>query len=63
MIGAKMAGWDHVTGIELQEKYIEIAKKRLTYWDGKDVRIHKPSQCEADKNQIDLLEFLVGGEQ
>jgi site-specific DNA-methyltransferase (adenine-specific) len=34
MIGAKLAGWDCVIGVELDEddQYIEIAKKRITHW-------------------------------
>lgn len=42
MIGALLAGWDHVTGIELdsEDQYIEIADARLHYWTGK--RLAKP---------------------
>jgi DNA modification methylase len=29
MIGALMAGWDHVTGIELEPDHVEIARRRL----------------------------------
>lgn len=32
MIGAFKGGWDHVTGIELQEEYVEIAHQRLKWW-------------------------------
>jgi len=30
MIGALMAGWDHVTGIERDPHYVEIARRRLS---------------------------------
>lgn len=30
MIGALKAGWDHVTGIEREARYVEIAEKRLS---------------------------------
>ena len=30
MIGALMAGWDHVTGIELAPEHVETARRRLT---------------------------------
>ena len=32
MIGARLAGWEEVTGIELNEEYIEIGKARLAHW-------------------------------
>ena len=30
MLGSLLAGWDHVTGIELKKKYVETAKRRLS---------------------------------
>ncbi len=32
MIGGLLAGWDTVTGIEMEKDYIEIAEARLTHW-------------------------------
>ena len=32
MIGALLAGWDHVHGIEIDEHYVELARHRLRYW-------------------------------
>jgi hypothetical protein len=32
MIGALLAGWDHVTGIELEEKHIKVGNIRLAKW-------------------------------
>ena len=32
MIGAFKGGWDHVTGIELQEQHVAIAHQRLEWW-------------------------------
>lgn len=32
MIGAGLAGWEHVVGIEFKEEYVNIGKKRLEYW-------------------------------
>jgi len=29
MIGAAQAGWEHVTGVEFEEQYVEIAKARI----------------------------------
>jgi hypothetical protein len=33
MIGGMLAGWDEVTGIELQPEYVEIAQARLRHWE------------------------------
>ena len=30
MLGSLLAGWDHVTGIELMKEYVETAKRRLS---------------------------------
>ena len=32
MIGAHLAGWEEIIGIELEKEYCEIAKARLKYW-------------------------------
>jgi len=32
MIGAMLAGWDEVVGIEAEKEYIEIARARLSHW-------------------------------
>jgi len=32
MIGACLAGWEHVVGIELEAEYCEIAEARLKHW-------------------------------
>jgi len=34
MIGALLAGWDQIVGVELTEEYIPIAEKRLKFWSG-----------------------------
>ena len=35
MVGAILAGWDDVTGIEREAEYVEIAKARLSHHSGK----------------------------
>jgi site-specific DNA-methyltransferase (adenine-specific) len=35
MIGARLAGWDHVTGIEINSRYIKIARSRIKHWTEK----------------------------
>jgi len=32
MIGALLAGWDHVTGIEIDPRYTKIARARIEHW-------------------------------
>jgi len=32
MLGAMVAGWDEIVGIEREEAYIPIAKARLAWW-------------------------------
>jgi len=32
MIGAYMAGWEDITGVELAEEYVKISQARLKYW-------------------------------
>jgi hypothetical protein len=32
MIGAMLAGWDDVFGIEADARYVEIARKRIYFW-------------------------------
>lgn len=38
MIGAGLAGWEHIVGVEFdtENNYVEIAEKRLDYWLQKD---------------------------
>jgi site-specific DNA-methyltransferase (adenine-specific) len=33
VIGAQMAGWEQVDGIEMQEEYVDIARQRIAWWD------------------------------
>jgi len=33
MIGALLAGWDEVIGVEMMGEYVDIAKARLAYWE------------------------------
>ena len=51
MIGATMAGWDEVVGIEREAEYVEIAEKRLAYW--REKREEKAKEAES---QMSLLE-------
>lgn len=63
MIGALLAGWDEITGIEMTQKYIPIANARLAWW----MHYLKWGQADIDAilktvNQDDdrQLSFLEG---
>jgi hypothetical protein len=32
MIGAGLAGWEHVQGVELEADHVAIARARLAWW-------------------------------
>jgi len=32
MIGAHLAGWEEIVGVEMEREYVEIARARLAYW-------------------------------
>jgi site-specific DNA-methyltransferase (adenine-specific) len=32
MIGADIAGWESIVGVEFMPEYVELAKKRIAYW-------------------------------
>ena len=32
IIGALMAGWDEVVGIEREDRYVQIAERRIIHW-------------------------------
>jgi site-specific DNA-methyltransferase (adenine-specific) len=34
MIGCLLAGWDHVTGVEIENKSLQVAKRRLEHYVG-----------------------------
>lgn len=49
MIGARLAGWDVVTGIEQSAEYIEIARARLAWWAQFDSYEKAQSAYTADR--------------
>lgn len=48
MIGALLAGWDEVVGIEREAEYVAIAEARLAHWT-------KGKAEEADGGQMELI--------
>lgn len=43
MIGAMLAGWEHVQGVELDAQHIEIARARLAYWQQRRWELMNPA--------------------
>ena len=58
MIGALRAGWDDVTGIELESNYVKIALARLKHWTGKSAELTKKPVSAVVKS--DSRKFAPG---
>lgn len=43
-IGAMRAGWEEVLGIEREEEYADIARRRIEYWFNKQTEPAKETQ-------------------
>lgn len=62
MIGAMLAGWDHVEGVELEAEHVRIGRARLAYWqarrheflDGRPITADRPA--EAAEGQLSLFD-------
>ena len=50
MIGALLAGWDDVTGIEQSAEYARIAQQRIAWWTGENIM--GPCRVAQDKNRL-----------
>lgn len=44
MIGAMLARWEHVQGVELDAQHIEIARARLAYWQQRQWELMNPAR-------------------
>lgn len=56
MIGGILAGFEHVTGVELTEEYIPIAQARCTWWRNNPNALDtKPQPIATDENQESLF--------
>jgi len=62
MIGAMLAGWEVVQGIELESDHIEIARARLAFWQQMRYKLMNPdvpvkvSVSRAPAGQTDMFE-------
>lgn len=64
MIGAMLAGWDVIDGIELDAQHVAIAKARLDYWHAARYRFDgaqpiKPKMKAANELQIDMFSEAI----
>lgn len=62
-IGAMLAGWEHVTGIELEAQHVAIAQARIRYWESLKHRFlaGQPIEVKIDRKaerppMFDLLD-------
>jgi len=42
MIGAMLAGWEHIQGIELEAPHVQIARARLAFWQQMKYKLMNP---------------------
>ena len=69
MIGAMLAGWDEVVGIEREEEYVRIAEARLKWWaanpealDEKPMDSETEKRAKKEKGKSASLDSFEGGE-
>lgn len=66
MIGAMLAGWEEVIGVELESDHVAIAEARLAYWRqrmheyGDPAREIRATLSDAPDGQIDMFDTLGG---
>lgn len=58
VIGALLAGWDEVVGVELDAEYIDIAKARIAHWLRKPRKSSKPKPAPVRKPVLQQLEMF-----
>jgi len=47
IIGAGLAGWDEITGIEQEEEYVNIGRARAAYWLERDIQLELKLETEG----------------
>lgn len=55
MIGAMLAGWQHIDGIEMNESFVEIAYARLAHWD------KVKAKRDIEESQLGLFDMILEG--
>ncbi len=60
MIGGLLAGWDHISGVELDAQHVAIARARLRYWEqqrhrfdqGQPISVKAPRKGSAGQHSL-----------
>lgn len=68
MIGARLAGWDDVIGVEQSAEYVSIAQKRLDWWRQFETydqaqaayNANKNQRKQAEAGQLDMFAEIIG---
>lgn len=61
MIGAMLAGWDEVVGVELEAEHVEIARARIAFWQQLRYKLMNPDApvkvqvSKAPIGQVDMF--------
>lgn len=72
MIGAMLAGWEQVTGIELEADHVEIARARIRYWEqqkhrfdqGQPIKVKlKSKRSKADEASVEVVDIFSQPDQ
>lgn len=74
MIGAMLAGWDHVQGVEIEREYIDIARQRIAFWqdyagmdydtarkyaEAKQEELERAARMDAPIDDLPLLALIA----
>lgn len=61
-IGAMLAGWEQIEGVELEESHVKIARARIAYWEQLKYKLMNPdapikvtSARQAPEGQLELF--------
>jgi site-specific DNA-methyltransferase (adenine-specific) len=60
MIGAVLAGWDEVVGVEMSEEYIAIATARLKHWAKRTAPKKKTTKPQLRKRTMPVQMEMFG---
>jgi hypothetical protein len=61
-VGAQLAGWEDIVGVELEADHVRIAEARIAYWQQRRHEFGDPSKpitaalSSAPDGQLDLFE-------
>lgn len=59
VIGAMLAGWEHIEGVEREADYAVIARARLDYWTQHSVNIAGSTKPKAKINKVNANQMVL----